>query len=158
VSEKSSSRLLTSAKNEAGDTPGYAGKRFGLPEEGPMSVAPMGRRVGALFVDWIVCELVVSLVTRHSMVRVTDSAFSSTQDWTMIVCFLEIYLMTAISGLTVGKRLFGIRAIRTDGGRPGFRWGLLRTVLLFCVIPPLIADRDLRGLHDRASDTVVVRT
>jgi uncharacterized RDD family membrane protein YckC len=117
----------------------------------------MGRRIGALFVDWIVCELVVSLVTHHSMVRVTDSAFSSTQDWTMIVCFLEIYLLTAISGLTVGKRLFGIRAIRTDGSRPGFRWGLLRTVLLFCVIPPLIADRDLRGLHDRASDTVVVR-
>jgi hypothetical protein len=25
------------------------------------------------------------------------------------------------------------------------------------VIPPLLTDRDLRGLHDRASDTIVVR-
>jgi len=44
-----------------------------------------------------------------------------------------------------------------DGGRPGFVWALLRTVLLLFVIPPLLTDRDLRGLHDRASDTIVVR-
>jgi len=25
------------------------------------------------------------------------------------------------------------------------------------VVPPLLTDRDLRGLHDRASDTIVVR-
>jgi hypothetical protein len=25
------------------------------------------------------------------------------------------------------------------------------------VIPPLLTDRDLRGMHDRASDTVVIR-
>jgi uncharacterized RDD family membrane protein YckC len=25
------------------------------------------------------------------------------------------------------------------------------------VIPPLMSDRDLRGLHDRAANTVVVR-
>jgi hypothetical protein len=30
-------------------------------------------------------------------------------------------------------------------------------VILLTVIPPLLTDRDLRGLHDRASDTVVIR-
>jgi len=25
------------------------------------------------------------------------------------------------------------------------------------VIPPLITDRDLRGLHDRAANTIVIR-
>jgi hypothetical protein len=25
------------------------------------------------------------------------------------------------------------------------------------VVPPLLTDRDLRGLHDRASNTIVVR-
>jgi hypothetical protein len=25
------------------------------------------------------------------------------------------------------------------------------------VVPPLLTDRDLRGLHDRATDTIVVR-
>jgi hypothetical protein len=28
---------------------------------------------------------------------------------------------------------------------------------LLTAIPPLLTDRDLRGLHDRASDTIVVR-
>ena len=50
-----------------------------------------------------------------------------------------------------------MRVIRTDGGRPGFGWAALRTVLLLCVVPRLLTDRDLRGFHDRASDTIVVR-
>jgi hypothetical protein len=28
---------------------------------------------------------------------------------------------------------------------------------LLCVIPPLVYDRDLRGLHDKASNTIVIR-
>lgn len=117
----------------------------------------MGRRFGALVIDWVLCELIVSAVTHHSLVRVADSSYAVTQDWTLLVCFLEIYLLTAISGLTVGKRLLRIRATRLDGRRPGLVWALVRTLLLFCVIPPLLNDRDLRGLHDRAADTVVVR-
>ena len=64
---------------------------------------------------------------------------------------------TATIGFTVGKRLVGIRTIRTDGGPGGFKWALVRTAILLTVIPALLTDRDLRGLHDRASDTVVVR-
>jgi uncharacterized RDD family membrane protein YckC len=138
-------------------TPGYPGKRFGLPQEGPGSAAPMGRRLLALIIDWLLCELVVSAVTRHSLTGVSDHAYIATQDWTLLVCALEIYLLTAVSGLTVGKRLLGIKVIRTDGRRPGFAWAALRTVLLFFVVPPLLSDRDLRGLHDRAADTIVVR-
>ena len=123
-----------------------------------MSVAPMGRRVAALVLDWVLCELIVAAVTRHSVFSgATDSHYFSTMYWTLLVFGLEVWLLTAISGLTVGKRLLGIRTIRTNGGRPGFGWALLRTVLLFFVVPPLLADRDLRGLHDRASDTIVVR-
>ena len=118
----------------------------------------MGRRVAALVLDWVLCELIVAAVTRHSVFSgATDSHYFSTMYWTLLVFGLEVWLLTAISGLTVGKRLLGIRTIRTNGGRPGFGWALLRTVLLFFVVPPLLADRDLRGLHDRASDTIVVR-
>jgi uncharacterized RDD family membrane protein YckC len=151
-------RLAAAPNAVAGDTtPDYPGKQFGLPQEGPGSAAPMGRRLLALIIDWLLCELIVSAVTRHSMTGVSDHAYLATQNWTLLVCALEIYLLTAISGLTVGKRLLGIRVIRTNGGRPGFGWAALRTVLLFFVVPPLIADRDLRGLHDRAADTLVVR-
>jgi uncharacterized RDD family membrane protein YckC len=111
----------------------------------------------ALLIDWVLCYLIVSAVTHHSVAKVNDSAYLATQYWTPVACFLEIWLLTAVSGLTVGKRLLGMRVMRTDGRSPGFGWTALRTTLLFLVVPPLLADRDQRGLHDRASDTVVVR-
>jgi uncharacterized RDD family membrane protein YckC len=62
-----------------------------------------------------------------------------------------------VGGITIGKRLLGIRVIRVSGGRVGFGWAVLRTMLLLTVVLPLFTNRDLRGLHDRAADTVVVR-
>jgi uncharacterized RDD family membrane protein YckC len=132
--------------------------RFGLPRQGPGSAAPMGVRLAALVIDWVLCLLIVSAVTRHSLAHPGDRAYQVTQYWTFLVCALEIYLLTAVSGLTVGKRLLGLKVIRTDGGRPGFGWAAVRTLLLFCAVPPLFGDKDQRGLHDRASDTIVVRT
>jgi hypothetical protein len=35
---------------------------------------------------------------------------------------------------------------------------LVRTVLLVLVVPAVVYDRDYRGLHDRASNAVVVRS
>jgi hypothetical protein len=122
----------------------YAGERFGLPEQGPGSVSSMGRRVLALLIDWLLC-LAIAHWLFHS------------QYWTLVVFFVEVYLLTAATGCTVGKRLLGIRVIRTSGGTAGFGWALLRTLILLTVIPPLLTDRDMRGLHDRASDTIVVR-
>jgi uncharacterized RDD family membrane protein YckC len=155
----SGARLATAPDAVAvDDTPAYPGKRFGLPKDGPMSVAPMGRRMAALVADWVLCELIVSAVTRHSIFSgASDPHYFAAMYWTLLAFGLEIWLLTAVSGITVGKRLLGIRVIRTDGRRPGFGWALLRTVLLFFVVPPLLSDRDLRGLHDRATDTIVVR-
>ncbi len=50
-----------------------------------------------------------------------------------------------------------IGVARLDGAMVGPLWGLVRTLLLLTVIPPLLSDRDLRGMHDRAANTVVVR-
>jgi uncharacterized RDD family membrane protein YckC len=125
---------------------------------GPMSVAPMGRRLIALIVDWLLCTLIVSAITGHILFgSAQDPHYFAAQYGTLGLFVLEVYLLTAVSGLTVGKRLLGIRAIRTNGGSPGFKWAALRTVLLLFLIPACLADRDLRGLHDRASDTIVVR-
>jgi uncharacterized RDD family membrane protein YckC len=124
---------------------------------GPSSVAPMGRRLVALIVDWVLCYLIASSIVRHSVVTVTDAHYQDAQLVALLLFAFEVYLLTAISGFTVGKRLLGLRTIRTGGGRPGFGWAALRTILLLCVIPPCLSDRDLRGLHDRAADTIVVR-
>jgi len=140
------------------DTPDYPGKKFGLPATGPMSVAPMGRRLIALIVDWVLCEIIASSIVGHSLFTgATDKHYQAAQFLTLGLFVLEVYLLTAVSGLTIGKRLLGIRVIRTDGSRPGFKWAALRTLLLLFVIPACLTDRDMRGLHDRASDTIVVR-
>ena len=124
--------------------PAYPGERFGLPEQGPGSVANMARRLLALLIDWLLCMVIAYWLT-HS------------QFWTIAVFAIEDYVLTALTGTTVGKRLLGIRVIRTGGGLVGLRWALVRTAILLTVVPPLLTDRDLRGLHDRASDTIVVR-
>jgi len=124
---------------------------------GPSSVAPMGRRLVALIVDWVLCYLIASSIVRHNVFTVTDAHYQDAQ-WVALLLFaVEVYLLTAISGLTVGKRLLGLRVIRTNGGRPGFKWAAVRTVLLLFVIPACLTDHDMRGLHDRAADTIVVR-
>jgi len=122
-----------------------------------MSVAPMGRRLLALIVDWVLCYVIASGIVRHNVFTVSDAHYQQAQGVALLLFVFEVCLLTAISGLTVGKRLLGLRTIRTGGGRPGFKWAALRTLLLVCVIPACLTDRDLRGLHDRASDTIVVR-
>ena len=104
----------------------------------------MPRRVLALFIDWLLSMLIAYWLTRS-------------QFWTIAVFAVEVYVLTATTGFTVGKRLTGIRTIRLSGGPVGFRWALVRTAILLTAIPPLLTDRDLRGMHDRASDTIVVR-
>jgi uncharacterized RDD family membrane protein YckC len=151
-------RAAAKRANAADDAPDYPGKRFGLPQAGPGASASMGRRVLALIVDWVLCEIIVAAITRHQMFASTmDAHYFTTMYWTLLVFGLEVWLLTALSGLTIGKRVCGIRVVRTDGGRVGLGWALLRTVLLLFVVPPLLSDRDLRGLHDRAADTIVVR-
>jgi uncharacterized RDD family membrane protein YckC len=122
-----------------------------------MSVAPMGRRLVALIVDWVLCYLIASGIARHSVLTVTDTHYQEAQWVALLLFVVEVYLLTAVSGLTVGKRLLGLRVVRTDGSRPGFKWAALRTLLLLCVVPACLTDRDHRGLHDRAADTIVVR-
>ena len=122
----------------------YPGEKFGLPGSGHRSVAGMGRRVAALFIDWLLCALVATALL-HS------------QYWTSVVFAAEVYVLTALTGTTVGKRILGLQVARLDGKPVGFGWGLVRTLLLLAVVPPLITDRDRRGLHDKAANTIVLR-
>jgi uncharacterized RDD family membrane protein YckC len=123
----------------------YPGAQFGLPEQGARSVAGMGRRLAALFIDWILSTL-IALAIFHSRGWATLAIFAA-----------EDYLLTALTGFTVGKRLLGIRVARLDGKPVGLVWALVRTLILLTVVPPLVTDRDLRGLHDRAANTIVIR-
>ncbi|WP_354639836.1 RDD family protein [Kitasatospora camelliae] len=129
---------------------GYRGERLGLPQEGSGSIAGPGRRIGALFVDGWLCSLIAyGLITRG------DQAGANL--WTTPLFYLVTVVLLATTGTTFGKRLFGLRVVRLDGGRASIPQVLLRTLLLCLVIPAVVWDRDSRGLHDKAVGTVEVR-
>jgi uncharacterized RDD family membrane protein YckC len=86
--------------------------------------------------------------------------------WSVITGWL-----VATNGQSIGKRLVGIKVVRTDGSRASFaRIFLLRNVVnglpnllpyagwLYQLIDPLLIYQNSRQcLHDRIADTIVVR-
>ncbi|MYY02305.1 RDD family protein [Streptomyces sp. SID4913] len=129
---------------------GYRGKRLGLPEQGPGAIAPLGRRFGALFIDWALCLLIAyGLFARGDQ--------QSAGNWALGIFLVMSVLTLGTIGCTPGKRLMGIRVIAEDGGRLGLVRVLIRSVLLCLAIPALVWDRDGRGLHDRLARAVQVR-
>ncbi|WP_129309516.1 RDD family protein [Streptomyces sp. L2] len=138
------------AMEDAGADFGYRGEQLGLPEEGPNSIARPGRRLGALAVDWGLCLLVADGL-------ITNSYHDAAQVWAPLILFVLMVLTLGTIGFTPGKRLFRLRVVALETGRVSPPRALLRTVLFFLAIPPLMWDRDGRGLHDRLAKTVEVR-
>lgn len=138
------------AAEEMGADFGYRGKRLGLPEQGPGAVAPLGRRFGAIFVDWALCMLIAyGLFARGDQ--------QAAGNWALGVFLVLSVLTVGTIGCTPGKRLLRVKVVAEDGGRLGFGRVLVRSVLLCLVIPALVWDRDGRGLHDRLARAVQVR-
>lgn len=127
----------------AGAELGYPGQRLGLPESGPGSVAGFGRRLLAFGVDVLLCDAVALLI---GDIR-----------WNIVVFFVEVYVLTALTGHSAGQWTCGMRIARLDGRPVGLLWAFVRTTLLCLLIPALIWDRDWRGMHDKAANTVPVR-
>ena len=134
--------------------PEYPGKKLGLPADGAGSVARQGRRLAALVVDWVLASLVAALLLRFTH---APGSPATRGIYDLAVFAVEVYLLTALTGQSVGKRILGLRVVRLDGKPNGFGWTAVRTLLLLAVVPAVVYDRDLRGLHDRAANTVVVR-
>jgi uncharacterized RDD family membrane protein YckC len=132
----------------ASDTPSpYPGARLGLPESGSGSVARPGRRLLGIAIDWLSVWLIAATFLRS----VGPSAGP------LLVLLVEHTLLVGTAGFSLGHRLVGVRVARLDGGPAGIGRAALRSVLLCLAVPPLIWDRDQRGLHDKAAGTVVVR-
>jgi uncharacterized RDD family membrane protein YckC len=130
----------------------YPGNRLGLPAEGPGSAAGWGRRVVALFVDWFVASLVASAVLQRPL---WSGGNDLTTSQLLVFCVMTGVLV-GLLGFSIGHRLLGLRVIRLDERPVGVLRGMLRAVLVSLLIPPLVYDRDRRGLHDKAANTIVV--
>ena len=81
------------------------------------------------------------------------------RNWSVLAWALLTVVPTAAFGMTPGMTLFGLRVARLDGATfVGVPRALLRTALLFLVVPAVVTNTDRQGLHDRAVGVVVLRT
>lgn len=125
----------------------WPGHRFGATERGIGSVASMGRRMAAFLIDIVVCALVAFAFTWPD----------APQNLSLIIWAATTILTVAVLSMTPGQWLLGIRVASIRGATFIGAWAIIRTALIFLVIPPLIVDDDGRGLHDKACRTIVLR-
>jgi uncharacterized RDD family membrane protein YckC len=117
-----------------------------------LTPATWGRRILALFVDWVTCLAVV-----EGLVAVGVLAGNPNGLGTLALFVVESALFTAVTGASFGKLATRIRVVRTEGSEQpvSLLRALVRTVLVALLIPPLLTF-DGRGLHDVAAGTRTV--
>jgi uncharacterized RDD family membrane protein YckC len=133
----------------------YRGEKIGLPQSGTGSLPTTGPRFMAFVVDAVVASLVAALFVHHHGGSFADKLPGS---WSLIPLAVDYIAGSLVAGRTLGMYLFGLRLVRVDRDVPVDPGRLvIRTVLLFLLVPAVVFDRDGRGLHDRLTETAVVR-
>jgi uncharacterized RDD family membrane protein YckC len=124
------------------------GASLGLPAEGPGSLAGFQARLVAFLIDAVGSAFVAGLFTAPDLPG----------NWSLVAFVVVTIGSLTLVGQTPGMRLMGLRLAHP---RPGERLALwravVRTALLCLLVPALLTDSDGRGLHDRLTDTAVVR-
>ena len=103
----------------------------------------------AIVVDWVISLLIAGGFLRWAHLG---------QFGPLLVLLVMNVLLVGTVGATIGQRLLGLRVETVQGAAAGAVKALVRSVLLCLALPPLIWDRDQRGLHDRFAGTLVART
>jgi uncharacterized RDD family membrane protein YckC len=128
--------------------PRVRGASLGLPETGPGSLASFSSRVVAFLADAVLAAVVAALFTAPDLPR----------NWSLLSLALIYVGSLVLFGQTPGMRLLGLRLAHPREGQRLAVWrAVVRTALLMLLVPALVVDADGRGLHDRLTDTAVVR-
>jgi uncharacterized RDD family membrane protein YckC len=113
----------------------------------------MGRRIAALFVDWLIAYGLAALLMTFGIGTIATLSTA-----VLVIWFVLGALSLRLFGFTSGQFALGLLVIAVDGRQHvGFGRALVRGVLIAVVIPALITDTDGRGLQDKVTNTAVVR-
>src|SRR5699024_6550204 len=100
------------------DTVGrYLGENFGLPDSGSGALASVSRRAGGVFIDWILCLLIASVLTQftHILGGVSTATF--------ILWILMGIVCGILFARTPGMAMLGMGGARIDArGSPLGIW------------------------------------
>ncbi|MHC9044164.1 RDD family protein [Microbacterium saperdae] len=134
----------------------YPGERLGLPDSGSRSIGRIGRRIGALLIDYTAATIIATGFLGFNQFALPTEAGLTQFAPLLVFALLQIIFIPVVGG-SPGHRIVGMRLVRMDGGWIGVWRPLVRTLLLILVIPAVIWDADQRGLHDKAVGTVLIR-
>jgi uncharacterized RDD family membrane protein YckC len=110
-----------------------------------------GKRILALIIDWASAILVVQVIPNAPEYGTQRNSLL-----TLIIFALEVMLFTWLMGASFGQRIVGLRVKDfIKDSNPSLLQSIFRTLLIVLIIPPLLADAEGRGLHDRLAKTKI---
>ena len=113
----------------------------------------LGRRLAAITLDWLACYAIIAALS--------GGIGQMTPDRSPIILALffgEVTILTALTGASLGQKVFGLRVVRFSNGEAvSPMQALLRTIFLVLVVTAVTYDQNGRGIHERISGTVLAR-
>ena len=117
-----------------------------------MKRAGLGIRLAALAIDWALATMTTALFVPPFSSAIGPSALR------LGIFVLEVSIVTGFSGSSMGQRIVGLRVLSwPDHLFVTPMRAFMRTLLIALVIPAVVYDNEGRGLHERLTQTTVVR-
>ena len=111
-----------------------------------------GRRMLGILIDWLLC------------LAIAKGFFDGGQRWpepfvAPVIFAFQYFIFALLGGATPGHRIVGLKIVRfSDGLMPTPLQAFIRTGLLVVVVTAITFDQNGRGINERLSNTVLVRT
>ena len=111
-----------------------------------------GRRMLGVLIDWLMSyAIAIGFFVEFGEPSMGAVVF--------LIFTAEYLLFAALGGATPGHRVVGLKIVRfSDGGMPTPLHALIRTGLLVLVLTAITFDHNGRGINERLSNTVLIRT
>ena len=116
-----------------------------------------GRRLLGITIDWLACYA-IALGFFAGSGSFTDRV-PSARIPVLLLLFAEYTVFVALGGASFGHRLVGLKVVRfSDGDSPTPLQAFIRGALLMPLITAITFDENGRGINERFSNTVLVKT
>jgi len=116
-----------------------------------------GRRALGITIDWIACYAIsLGFFAGGGSFsdRVPGARFP-----VLLLLFAEYSILVALTGTSFGHRVVGLKVVRfSDGGPVTPLQALIRTALLLPIVTAITFDENGRGINERLSNTVLIRS
>jgi len=111
-----------------------------------------GRRMLGVLIDWLMSyAIAIGFFVEFGEPSMGAVVF--------LIFTAQYLLFAALGGATPGHRVVGLKIVRfSDGAMPTPLQALIRTGLLVLIVTAITFDHNGRGINERLSNTVLIRT